>query len=126
MGLYRLLLAATLAFAPLYSSAGQASSPQIDSSAAPAIELNPILIDTDDSNGAKGEVLLSIDLDGKGAVAHAKAISGPKELTGPAIADAKNFVTPIGLTLQTSRSTSSFGTAPMRSTWSPLTIHPPP
>lgn len=36
--------------------------------------------------------MLSIDLDSKGAVAHAKAMSGPRDLTGPAIADARMFL----------------------------------
>ncbi len=79
-------------FAPVYSAAGQTPSSQTDSSVAHVVELNPILVNTDSLNGPKGEVLLSIDLDSKGAVAHAKAISGPKDLTGPAIADAKMFL----------------------------------
>ncbi|HEV2578727.1 MAG TPA: energy transducer TonB [Acidobacteriaceae bacterium] len=35
--------------------------------------------------------MLSLDLDSKGGVAHAKAISGPKDLAAAAIADAKMF-----------------------------------
>lgn len=87
MHLHRLLLASVLVFAPLYSAAAQTP----DSSVTKAPELNPILVNTDSLNGPKGEVLLSIDLDSKGAVAHVKAISGPKDLTGPAIADASMF-----------------------------------
>jgi TonB family protein len=91
MHLHRLLLATALVFVPLYSAAGQTPSPQTDSSVANAPELDPILVDTDSPGGAKGEVVLSIDLDSKGAVAHAKAISGPKDLIRPAIADARMF-----------------------------------
>ncbi|HEX5283423.1 MAG TPA: energy transducer TonB [Bryocella sp.] len=86
-----LLLAAVLAFVPLCRSAAQTPSPQADPSVTSASELHPILVDTDNLNGTKGEVVLSIDLDSKGAVTHAKATSGPRDLTGPAVADARMF-----------------------------------
>lgn len=93
MHVHRLLPAAALAsilFAPINISA-QASSSQNITSVANAVELNPILVNTDDSNRGKSEVVLSIDLDSKGAVAHAAAISGPRDLINSAIADARMF-----------------------------------
>ena len=91
MSVRGLLLAAALTFVPLCSSAAQAPSPRAGPSVTNETELDPIIVNTDNLNGTKEEVMLSIDLDSKGAVAHAKAISGPKDLTGHAITGARMF-----------------------------------
>ena len=88
--LLAVLALAPAALAPLRGMAWQAASPQAVSPANKPVELDPIIVDAND-NISKAEVVLAIDLDSKGSLTHATAVSGPRDLVPHAIADAKMF-----------------------------------